>query len=135
MSDRTSKEIAKLQCKHYDEWPDACETPLIELLQNVPEDARMTYEHHSTHHQMIPVGHLCKHAADHITELERLSPAQCWEDNKRLTAQLEAVKECEKHNMHIFESSSTSSGEFFSVSDVLKAIGEGEDQTPKEPGE
>lgn len=41
----------------------ACETPLIDLLLNVPADARMTYEHSPTHHQMIPVGKLCQQAA------------------------------------------------------------------------
>jgi hypothetical protein len=48
----------------------ACETPLSELLARVPADARMTYEHSSTHHQMIPVGNLCNRAADRITSLE-----------------------------------------------------------------
>ncbi len=40
-----------------------CETPLLDLLRSVPEDGRHMYEHHSTHHQNVPYGHLCKRAA------------------------------------------------------------------------
>jgi hypothetical protein len=48
----------------------ACETPLVDLLNNIPADARMTYEHDPTHHSMIPVGVLARKAA---AELARLS--------------------------------------------------------------
>ena len=78
--------------KHNDD--SACATPLIELLQNVPEDARMTYEHHVTHHQMIPVGHLCHRSADCIKELEDYQ-TRFWEAQKivlLLNAKLDAVK-------------------------------------------
>jgi len=42
----------------------AAETPLLDLLRNVPEDARAEYEHHRFSHSLIPYGRLCKHAAD-----------------------------------------------------------------------
>lgn len=55
---------------------DACETPLLDLLNSVPADARMIYEHSPTHSSNIPVGVLVKRAADALTaqarELEAL---------------------------------------------------------------
>lgn len=49
---------------------EAKRTPLLDLLRGIPTDARMTYEHHPTHHQMIPVGRLAHEAAARIAELE-----------------------------------------------------------------
>lgn len=48
----------------------ARQTPIIDLLRDIPADARMVYEVTSTHHQSIPVGVLAKNAAD---EIERLT--------------------------------------------------------------
>lgn len=48
----------------------ARQTPIIDLLRDIPADARMVYEVTSTHHQSIPVGVLAKQAAD---EIERLA--------------------------------------------------------------
>lgn len=42
---------------------DAKQTPLIDLLERVPADARMVYEHDQFHSQNIPVGRLCHEAA------------------------------------------------------------------------
>jgi hypothetical protein len=42
---------------------DAKQTPLIDLLERVPADARMVYEHDQYHSQNIPVGRLCHEAA------------------------------------------------------------------------
>lgn len=47
----------------------ARQTPIIDLLRDIPADARMVYEVTPTHHQSIPVGVLAKNAAD---EIERL---------------------------------------------------------------
>ena len=47
----------------------AAQTPLIDLLRSVQHDARLTYEHNPTHHQMIPVGRLCAQAANEIVAL------------------------------------------------------------------
>lgn len=47
----------------------ACQTPIIDLLRDIPADARMVYEVTSTHHQSIPVGVLAKQAADEIKRL------------------------------------------------------------------
>ncbi len=56
---------------------EAQQTPLIDLLRNVPVDARAEYEHGPTHHSNIPYGRLCSEAADEITrlraEVERLT--------------------------------------------------------------
>ena len=42
---------------------DAKQTPLIDLLERVPADARVVYEHDQFHSQSIPVGRLCHEAA------------------------------------------------------------------------
>ena len=42
---------------------DAKQTPLIDLLESVPADAVMVYEHDQFHSQNIPVGRLCHEAA------------------------------------------------------------------------
>jgi hypothetical protein len=41
---------------------EAKQTPLIELLESVPADARMVYEYGQFHSQNIPVGRLCHEA-------------------------------------------------------------------------
>jgi hypothetical protein len=41
---------------------EAKQVPLIELLESVPADARMVYEHGQFHSQNIPVGRLCHEA-------------------------------------------------------------------------
>lgn len=46
---------------------DACETPLLDLLNSVPADARMIYEHSPTHSSNIPVGVLAKRSAEALT--------------------------------------------------------------------
>jgi len=48
----------------------ACDTPLIELLRNVPADARAEYEHSKFSHSNIPYGHLCHTAADKLETIE-----------------------------------------------------------------
>ena len=48
----------------------AMATSLLDLLDKVPADARLSYEHSPTHHQMIPVGGLASAAAFRIRELE-----------------------------------------------------------------
>jgi hypothetical protein len=47
---------------------DAKQTPLIELLEHVPADAHMVYEHDQFHSQNIPVGRLCHEAAAALKE-------------------------------------------------------------------
>lgn len=47
----------------------ARQTPILDLLRDVPADARMVYEVSPTHHQSIPVGRLAKDAADAIEHL------------------------------------------------------------------
>jgi hypothetical protein len=42
---------------------DVCETPLVELLESVPKNARMIYEHSEFDSENIPVGDLCHKAA------------------------------------------------------------------------
>ena len=42
---------------------DAKQTPLIDLLESVPADAVMVYEHDQFHSQKIAVGRLCHEAA------------------------------------------------------------------------
>lgn len=54
---------------------EAKQTPLLDLLRGIPADARMTYEHHPTHHQMIPVGRLAHEAAARIAGLEARLPS------------------------------------------------------------
>ena len=46
------------------------ETPLIELLRNIPPEARYEWQVSKFHHAMSPIGDLCHRAADRITELE-----------------------------------------------------------------
>lgn len=59
----------------------ARQTPIIDLLRDIPADARMVYEITPTHHQSIPVGVLAKKAAD---EIERLA-ADSWQLRKMLS--------------------------------------------------
>jgi hypothetical protein len=46
-----------------------CKTPLLDLLRDVPEDARAEYEHSQFHHSLIPYGRLCSEAAAEIGQL------------------------------------------------------------------
>lgn len=46
--------------------PEAAETPLLDLLRDVPLDARLSYEHSPTYHQYIPVGTLISKAIGEI---------------------------------------------------------------------
>jgi multidrug resistance efflux pump len=48
---------------------EACETPLVELLDSVPEDARHTYEHEPGYSQHTPYGLYCRRAATALREL------------------------------------------------------------------
>lgn len=50
---------------------EAAQTPILDLLRNVPRDARLIYEHPYLHSQSIPVGSLALRAADRIAELEK----------------------------------------------------------------
>lgn len=45
------------------------QTPLVEQLNAVPNDARIEYEHSPTHYQLIPVGRMCRDAAAEIASL------------------------------------------------------------------
>ena len=57
---------------------DAKQTPLIDLLESVPADAVMVYEHDQFHSQNIPVGRLCHEAAAALRTqiaLEKQQPA------------------------------------------------------------
>ena len=57
---------------------DAKQTPLIDLLESVPADAVMVYEHDQFHSQNIPVGRLCHEAATALRQqiaLEKQQPA------------------------------------------------------------
>ena len=45
------------------------QTPILDLLRDIPADARMVYEVNPTHHQSIPVGVLAHQAADEIDRL------------------------------------------------------------------
>ena len=49
---------------------NGAQTPLTDLLRQIPADARMTYEHSKFHHSLIPVGRLATEAAKRIAELE-----------------------------------------------------------------
>jgi hypothetical protein len=71
----------------------ACQTPLVELLERVPADARMTYEHSPTHHQMIPVGRLCHEAAASL----RVS---AYNPNERLREAAEHAREQILNELH-----------------------------------
>lgn len=64
----------------------ARQTPIIDLLRDIPADARMVYEVTSTHHQSIPVGVLAKQAAD---EIERLTAER--DDLRTLVSLLEGM--------------------------------------------
>jgi len=50
---------------------ECAETPLIELLRDVPKDARLEIEVNPTHHKMIPVGVLCHNAAEKLAETQK----------------------------------------------------------------
>lgn len=61
----------------------ARQTPIIDLLRDIPADARMVYEVTPTHHQSIPVGVLAKNAAD---EIERLRERVMDQEEKHADA-------------------------------------------------
>lgn len=48
---------------------EAKQTPILDLLRDVPADARQVYEHDSMHSQNIPFGRLAAEAADEIARL------------------------------------------------------------------
>ena len=45
------------------------ETPLLDLLQSIPLDARAEYEHNRMHHSFYPYGSICHRAANEILRL------------------------------------------------------------------
>ena len=47
------------------------QTPLVDLLLSVPEDARLIYEHSPTESQSIPVGPMCRQAAMELATATR----------------------------------------------------------------
>jgi len=47
---------------------EAKQTPIIDLLRDVPADARQVYEHDSMHSQNIPFGRMASEAADTIEQ-------------------------------------------------------------------
>ena len=49
---------------------ETCETPLYDLLHNVPADARAVYENNPTDFSFIPYGSFCQRAAVEIRRLE-----------------------------------------------------------------
>ena len=55
---------------------DAKQTPLIDLLESVPADAVMVYEHDQFHSQNIPVGRLCREAATALRQQIALEKQQ-----------------------------------------------------------
>lgn len=57
-----------------DQWSNVIvrETPLVELLERVPEDARAWYEYGPMHHSHIPYGLYCRRAAAEIRRLMEL---------------------------------------------------------------
>jgi hypothetical protein len=61
---------------------ECAETPLIELLRDVPKDARLEIEVNPTHHKMIPVGVHCHRAAEKLAAarkaMEHLREAAAW---------------------------------------------------------
>jgi len=61
---------------------NAAETPLLDLLRNVPTDARVVYEHNPTHHQYIPAGRLCAEAAAEIEKLRAERDALLYQFNE-----------------------------------------------------
>ena len=50
---------------------ECVQVPLTDLLDDIPLDARMTYEVNPTHHHMIPVGRHAAEASARIKALER----------------------------------------------------------------
>ena len=67
---------------------EAKRTPLIELLERVPQDARVVVEHDQFSSSSHPVGRLCHEAA---AELRRLH-AQAAQDEALLRQALEALE-------------------------------------------
>src|SRR5690606_5259608 len=59
-----------------------CETPLVELLERVPEDARAWYEHSPMNHSHIPYGSLCRRAAAEIRSLT-IKLVQCLREGSK----------------------------------------------------
>jgi hypothetical protein len=53
---------------------NGAQTPLVDLLRSVPEDARLIYTHGPYEHQHIPVGKLCRSAADKLESYEQSEP-------------------------------------------------------------
>jgi len=51
------------------------QTPILDLLRDIPADAHMVYEVNPTHHQSIPVGVLAHQAADEIDRLRAVLAA------------------------------------------------------------
>lgn len=49
---------------------EAMQTPILDLLRDVPADARQVYEHDSMHSQNIPFGRMAKEAANTIEALQ-----------------------------------------------------------------
>jgi hypothetical protein len=67
---------------------EAKQVPLIELLESVPADARMVYEHGQFHSQNIPVGRLCHEA------VAALRTALAEPERKPLTdEEIEAIRQ------------------------------------------
>ena len=54
------------------------QTPILDLLRDIPADARMVYEVNPTHHQSIPVGVLAHQAADEIDRLRAERDDNAW---------------------------------------------------------
>ena len=74
---------------------DAMQTPLIELMRRVPQDARGVYEHHSTSHSFIPYGRYCHEAADIIaTQQARMAELEAERDHleRELAEYVDAAK-------------------------------------------
>ena len=67
---------------------EAKQTPLIDLLERVPQDARVVVEHDQFSSSSHPVGRLCHEAA---AELRRLH-AQAAQDEALLRQALEALE-------------------------------------------
>jgi hypothetical protein len=75
---------------------DAKQTPLIDLLERVPADARMVCEHDKFHSQNIPVGRLCHEAAAAL-KVALAQPEQEQEPVAHYYAKHLAIAIWEKH--------------------------------------
>ena len=74
---------------------EAKQTPLIDLLERVPQDARVVVEHDQFSSSSHPVGRLCHEAA---AELRRLH-AQAAQDEALLRQALEALERAHRTAM------------------------------------